>query len=255
MASVIVTTSAFGTDQVIERGQLYFVPIVADAGGSGIEIRRELFPKEPFPLKELNDVIHKHQLTAVYSAPEQIWNEDGRLNMEGITATIQEGVLIGTSIIKMPLGNYRSDHSDLQLLKHILGEYNLEGSGILFTVENDQTYCGGRIEKLLEFLTRCKENDVPVKMTFDIGNWTWTDTNMFEAAEQMKEYVVYIHCKHVEQKAGINLTLPLPSAMNAAWRELLSVFPADIPRAIEFPLNGSDITDTTAEYVQLLAHA
>lgn len=255
MASVIVTTSAFGADQVMERGQLHFVPIVADAGGNGIEIRRELFANEPFPLKELRDVIHKHQLTAVYSAPEQIWEEDGKLNSEGIRATIQEGVSIGTSIIKMPLGDYRPDHSDLQLLKHILGEYNLHDSGIQFTVENDQTFCGGRIEKLREFLTRCKENDVPVKMTFDIGNWIWTDTNRFDAAEQMKEYVVYIHCKHVVQISGINETLPLPSALHSEWRQLLSMFPSDIPRAIEFPLNGSDITDTTAEYVQLLAHA
>lgn len=255
MASVFVTTSAFGVDQVMERGQLYYVPIVADAGGNGIEIRRELFANEPFTLKELNDVIHKHQLTAVYSAPDQIWKEDGNLNSEGIKAIIQEGVLIGTSIIKMPLGNYMPGYSDLQLLKHIIEAYNLHDSSIQFTVENDQTFCGGRIEKLREFFTRCKENDVPVKMTFDIGNWTWTDTNMFEAAEQMKPYVVYIHCKHVVQKSGINHTLPLPSAMNAAWRELLSVFPADIPRAIEFPLNGSDITDTAAKYIQLLTHA
>ncbi|KRE34981.1 sugar phosphate isomerase/epimerase family protein [Paenibacillus sp. Soil522] len=255
MAAVIVTTSAFGADQVMERGQLYFVPIVADAGGNGIEIRRELFANEPFPLEELKAVIHKYRLTAVYSAPEQIWKEDGKLNLEGIRATIQEGVLIGTSIIKMPLGNYRPDHSDLQLLKRILGEYNFHDSGIQFTVENDQTFCGGRIERLREFLARCKVNDIPVKMTFDIGNWAWTDTNTFEAAEQMKPYVVYIHCKHVEQQSGINQTLPLPTALNAAWRKLLSVFPPDIPRAIEFPLNGSDITGTTAKYIQLLTHA
>lgn len=255
MATVIVTASAFGSDQVIERGQLYFIPIVADAGGNGIEIRRELFANEPFPLQELKDLIHKYQLTAVYSAPEGIWKEDGHLNSEGMRTTIREGVLIGTSIIKMPLGNYIPNHSDLQLLKHTLEEYKLLDSNIQFTVENDQTYWGGRIENLRAFLNNCKENHVPVKMTFDIGNWKWTDTNVFEAAEQMKEYVVYIHCKHVEQKSGINHTLPLPTASDAVWRKLLSLFPSDIPRAIEFPIIGSDITDTTAKYIQLLTRA
>lgn len=249
---IIVTTSAFGLDKVMELGQAYFIPIVAGAGGNGIEIRRELFTNQPYPLQEIQYLIKQYQLTAVYSAPETIWKEDGIVNQIGLQNAIQEGISIGSVLIKMPLGSYIPNESDLQSLHEILRDYRLQDRGIQFTVENDQTACGGCIENLDRFLANCKSNDVPVKMTFDIGNWHWTGTNVFEAAEQMKEFVVYIHCKHVEEIQGKHHTLPLPSSHNAAWRELLDILPTDIPRAIEFPLEGNDFTGTAAEYIQLL---
>lgn len=252
---IIVTTSAFGSDKVIGLGQAYFIPIVAGAGGNGIEIRRELFANQPFPLQEIQNLIKQYQLTAVYSAPETIWKEDGIVNQIGLQNAIQEGISIGSVLIKMPLGNYMPNDSDLQSLHQILRDYRLQDKGIQFTVENDQTACGGRIENLDRFLANCKSNSVPVKMTFDIGNWQWTGTNVFEAAGQMKEYVVYIHCKHVEENYGKHHTVPLPSSRDAAWRELLAILPTDIPRAIEFPLEGNDFTGTAAtaaKYIQLL---
>ncbi|VEA71012.1 Uncharacterised protein [Serratia rubidaea] len=41
---VIVVTGAYGTDTVQQRGgQAAMLPIIADAGADGVEIRRELF--------------------------------------------------------------------------------------------------------------------------------------------------------------------------------------------------------------------
>ncbi|MNR43627.1 hypothetical protein D3C85_1622680 [compost metagenome] len=56
----------------------------------------------------------------------------------------------------------------------------------------------------------------------------------------------------MEENYGKHHTLPLPSSLDSAWRELLAILPTDIPRAIEFPLEGKDFTGTAAEYIQLL---
>jgi sugar phosphate isomerase/epimerase len=250
---IVVTANAFGTEKVIELGQSYFVPIVSAAGGSGIEIRRELFIDFPFPLQDLAKLITRHSLTAVYSAPDPVWLHDGSLNESVIQDVIQEGIVLGSSILKMSLGNYDESYSNMQSLYHTLKPFSLNDRGIQFTVENDQTAKGGNLENIARFLADCRSSQVPVKMTFDIGNWKWTNTNVFQAATQLKEDVVYIHCKHVVELSGLNHSLPLPEDKNSPWRMLLSLFSSEIPRAIEFPIKGGDLTQRTAKYVHLLA--
>ncbi|MBD4638020.1 sugar phosphate isomerase/epimerase, partial [Xanthomonas citri pv. citri] len=39
---------------------------------------------------------------------------------------------------------------------------------------------------------------------------------------------------------------------DSRWRDLLNQLPADAPRGIEFPLEGTDLTAVTRHYVNLL---
>ncbi|SDI67902.1 sugar phosphate isomerase/epimerase family protein [Paenibacillus naphthalenovorans] len=253
MTSVIVTTSAFGADKVKSLGQHYFIPVVAQAGGSGIEIRREFFANPPYPLQELREMLRQYPLITVYSAPVPLWNSDGQLNVLDLPVILEEGVTLGAQYIKVSLGHYNPQQSDIIQLKHLLEEFDLGHRGIQFTVENDQTPWGGTIENLHRFFTSCRAHHVPVGMTFDIGNWHWTRSDRFEAAEKLKDSVVYVHCKHVESLRGELHTVPLPSDPGEDWRALLFMFDKDIPRAIEFPIEGENLTETAAGYIKLIA--
>ena len=46
MSPVLVAASAYGASRVRQLGQSHFIDVVADAGGAGIEIRRELFTSD-----------------------------------------------------------------------------------------------------------------------------------------------------------------------------------------------------------------
>ncbi|RBW68465.1 sugar phosphate isomerase/epimerase family protein [Bacillus taeanensis] len=252
MNTVIVPTSVYGAEEVLEKGQDYFVPIIAQAGSMGIEIRRELFPKGELPLKKLRNVIKEKELFSVYSAPVEVWKQNGELNKEVLKGIFSEAVDLGVNIVKFSLGNYRYDCSNMTELKALLADCRLEDYELTFTIENDQTSYGGSIEKLSNFFENAAVFSVPVKMTFDIGNWQYSGEEVSEAVKALAGYVTYVHCKHVESKDGKLMTLPLPVDEKAAWREILLYFPNDIPKAIEFPIPD---TERTKEYVALVENA
>jgi sugar phosphate isomerase/epimerase len=253
MHSVIVTTSAFGAIEVQNKGQENYVSLIANAGGDGIEIRQELFTKEQPNLANLRTLIERRELLTVYSSPVEIWRANGELNESALKRILQEGIELGAFMVKTSLGNFQPGKSDLLLLKKLLLESNMVAMGLTFTVENDQTKHGGNLSVLLSFLSSCKELAVPVRMTFDIGNWHWSGEDALRAARSLSEYVVYVHCKHVHLLNGKWVTFPLPLEEEASWRDLLAIFPDDTMRGIEFPLTGEDVEETTSHYVKLLA--
>lgn len=254
MNNVFITTSAFGSDAVIEKGQGFYFPIIAKAGVDGVEVRKELFSKKDISLTELRRLIEEKKLISVYSVPLTIWKHNGELNEEHIKLAVKEAMELGARFVKFSLGEFNSDISSITQLKKILIELDIEKHDLQITVENDQTKCGGNVKNLNEFLKHCLSNAVPMGMTFDIGNWNWSGEDAYDAAITLAKYVVYIHCKHVELKLNELVTLPLPKENNSKWRDILSVLPLDVPRAIEFPICGQNLEQVTNEYVQLLAN-
>jgi hypothetical protein len=79
---IIVVTGAYGTDTVQQLGgQTALLPIIADAGADGVEIRRELFSAQELEnLPALAQAIEQQQLFAVYSAPEALFTPQHTLN-------------------------------------------------------------------------------------------------------------------------------------------------------------------------------
>jgi 2-dehydro-3-deoxygluconokinase len=194
-------------------------------------------------------------LFSVYSVPLNIWKENGELNEQVIRTAINRAVELGAKFVKLSLGGYDPLKSNVNGLKELLLELDIENQKLQVTVENDQTCFGGNVRNLYEFLEQCSVNGVPVGMTFDIGNWSWTGEDAYKAAETLGKYVVYIHCKHAEFNSSEWITLPLPSGENSKWRDILSILPKDVPRAIEFPIHGENLEQVTGEYVKLLANA
>lgn len=252
MSEVFITTSAFGPDNVILNGQEYYVTIAAESGASGVEFRRELYTKNHKSIGELGNLIRSKNLIAVYSAPIHLWTVDGELNEKYIRNAVVEAYELDAKIIKFSLGNYE-EHSDLNALRNLIAGFYRESKRLTFTVENDQTKDGGGVYNLHRFFEACLEKNIPISMTFDIGNWSFVGEDAFKAAEVLQKYVVYIHAKHVENQQSNLVTLPLPEDLSAEWRKILNILPKHVPRAIEFPVEGGNLIEKTKEYIKLLS--
>lgn len=255
MAQVLTTTASLGA-AIAGRGMDECAAMASRAGCSGLEVRRELFEALP-DFRQLGRQIEKHGLFCVYSAPVELWLENGQLNKAELDAIIPEALAAGARFVKTSLGHYRPGRSHPDELKRYWRRRVPEESVLKLTVENDQTAHGGKADLLLQFLRDVREQGLEMGMTFDTGNWSWTGEDALVAAGLLAPFVVYIHLKHVEQQAAGRVTLPLPAEDGCLWRQLLALLPKDVPRTIEFPLadDEGDTTRALAYYTGLIATA
>ena len=242
---IMVVTAAYGAEQVRQAGgQRAMLPVIAGAGADGVEIRRELFSADELNrLAELAADIERRGLLVCYSAPEALFAADGALNPH-LSDLLQEAQTLNALWLKLSLGHFRHNQQ-LDELRHILSD-----SGMALVVENDQTDCG-QLAPMQRFKASCRVNQLPVTLTFDMGNWLWVGDSPEEAARHLAPAVSYIHVKAAEPHHAHFRAVP-PDEAPARWLALLDNLPADAPRGIEFPLVGHDLTAVTRRYVNLL---
>lgn len=234
---IIIVTAAYGHQKVAELGgQQALLPIVAEAGADGVEIRRELLAESELQrLPQLAEAIAEHRLKAFYSVPDALFADDGAVNPQ-LDRYLQEAEQLRAQRLKLSLGAWRPDR-----------ETALETRGIRLVVENDQTEYG-RLDAIAPFFAR---QHATSGMTFDMGNWLWTGDDALAAARLLARHVSYIHVKAAIPHGDSWRAIALDEADNG-WRELLKLLPGDVPRGIEFPLQGDDLTAVTRHYVDLL---
>ncbi|WP_257348794.1 sugar phosphate isomerase/epimerase family protein [Pseudalkalibacillus decolorationis] len=250
MENIIVTLNSFDTKEVMKKGQGHFLPLIAQSGAKGAEIRKELFADERFSLKTLREEIEELNLFSIYSAPVELYDQLGNINEEAIKLIVSEAVKLGATIVKFSLGHYDPQSSSTDHLKELLTTLQIEKHQLVVTIENDQTEHGGNLKRIQHFFKETMKREVPVKMTFDVGNWMYTGEDVWLATKALSEYVVYLHFKHVEHHDNKLVTLSLPEQDSSGWRKLIQSFPNDILRAIEFPLQDQEVS----RYVSLLAN-
>jgi 2-dehydro-3-deoxygluconokinase len=248
MSAVLVATSAYSAGMVRQLGQTHFIDMIAGAGAAGIEIRRELFTSDLPDLVRMGERIAARGLVSVYSAPIELWQEDGALAHDVLHEAMLEADRLGARYLKVSLGHYASDAHLRALATY------LEMAPVPLLVENDQTRHGGQIDSMRRFLADSAGVGIPVGMTFDIGNWHWAGADPFAAAELLAPYVRYVHCKAVSKEGGRLIAVPVSEA-DPDWRRLFSYFAPGVQRAIEFPLAGTDLEAVTRRYIDLLEAA
>jgi sugar phosphate isomerase/epimerase len=243
---VSISLSSYGADLVRQRGQGSFIDVLAAAGATRIEWREELLTVED--PAQLADATQAQGLESVYSSPMELWLAgQSKPNPELISA-LQRAQAFGAKWLKVSLG-YFTDNSDLQTLSRVLGK-----SAVQLLVENDQTLHGGRIEPFQRFFTEIEQHKLPVKMTFDIGNWHWQDQSAASAARLLGRHVGYVHCKAVSRRADGKLVAMPPAASDLhLWEQLLRHMAQGVMRAAEYPLQGDDLVQLTTEHVATLA--
>ncbi|MBK5534375.1 TIM barrel protein [Pseudomonas sp. TH08] len=244
---VSISLSSYGADLVRQRGQGSFIEVLASAGANRIEWREELLTREePAQLAEASQF---HGLQSIYSSPTELWLAgQARPNPELITA-LQQAEAFGSKWLKVSLG-YFTDNNDLQALAE-----RLQHSPVQLLVENDQTLHGGRIEPFQRFFAAVEQHNLPIKMTFDIGNWQWQDQSAASAARLLGRYVGYVHCKAVARRADGKLVAVPPAVSDLhLWEQLLRHMAQGVMRAAEYPLQGDDLVELTRKHVAALAH-
>lgn len=242
---IIIVTAAYGHQKVNSLGgQQALLPMIAAAGADGVEIRRELLDEQARKqLPMLAAALADYQLTTFYSAPDALFLPDGSLNPQ-LAICLQEAEQLHAQLLKMPLGHYRPGSSDSVALKQLLA-----ASPVHLVVENDQTECG-TLAAMSTFF-QGDESRTSGGMTFDMANWLWVGEDARTAAQHLGRYVSYIHVKAATPHQDSWRAIALDEA-DDQWRELLALLPNDVPRGIEFPLEGEDLEAVTRHYVNLL---
>ncbi|WP_339545939.1 sugar phosphate isomerase/epimerase family protein [Pseudomonas sp. RA_35y_Pfl2_P32] len=243
---VSISLSSYGADLVRQVGQLAFVEVLAKAGAQRIEWREELLTSED--PRELAQAIEQQGLEAVFSSPLELWVAGRSQPNPLLAATLKRAHSFGARWLKVSLG-YFTDNNDLHSLAACLAEHSVQ-----LLVENDQTLHGGRIEPFQRFFAQVEHHGLPVRMTFDIGNWLWQDQSAATAARLLGRHVAYVHCKAVTRRADSKLVAIPPAADDLQqWEQLLQHMAPGISRAAEYPLQADDLQQLTTEHVAVLA--
>ncbi|VVO00849.1 sugar phosphate isomerase/epimerase family protein [Pseudomonas fluorescens] len=243
---VSISLSSYGADLVRQRGQLAFVEVLARAGATRIEWREELLTAED--PRELARAIEQQGLEAVFSSPLELWVAGRWQPNPLLAATLKRAQSFGAKWLKVSLG-YFTDNNDLDSLAACLAQHPVQ-----LLVENDQTIRGGRIEPFQRFFAQVEQHQLPVQMTFDIGNWHWQDQSAATAARLLGRHVGYVHCKAVTRRADSKLVAipPGPDDLHQ-WEQLLRHMTQGVTRAAEYPLQADDLLQLTTEHVAVLA--
>jgi hypothetical protein len=241
MSPVLISLSSFGAAEVGRHGQSWCAQLALAAGADSVEVRGELLRDPASELPSLKG------LASVYSSPEGLWAEGGWLDSAALGRGIAAADTLGARRLKMSIGDFRTaSHGSLWGLKVQLAETRVE-----LLVENDQTVSGGSLPALLRFFDAADRAGVPLGMTFDMGNWHWVGECPLQAAGALGRQVRYVHCKGAQRLPAKWVAVPLADSA-APWRAVLRALPADVPRAIEYPLAGDDLLAVTRDQVALV---
>jgi sugar phosphate isomerase/epimerase len=244
---VSISLSSYGADLVRQRGQGSFIEVLAAAGATRIEWREELLIDED--PRQLAEDTQSQGLESIYSSPMELWLAGQSKPNPDLRATLERAQTFGAKWLKVSLG-YFTDNNDLLALDRVLAQ-----SPVQLLVENDQTLHGGRIEPFQRFFGEVEQHNLPIKMTFDIGNWHWQDQSAASAARLLGRHVGYVHCKAVTRRADGKLVAIPPTASDVhEWEQLLRHMAQGVMRAAEYPLQGDDLIQLTTEHVATLAH-
>ncbi|WP_416352155.1 sugar phosphate isomerase/epimerase family protein [Variovorax sp. LG9.2] len=238
MSTVLVSLSSFGAAEVGRHGQLWYAQLAKSAGADSVEVRGEMLRDAATELPALAG------LASVYSSPEGLWAEGGWLDSAALGRGIAAATTLGAKRLKMSIGDFRaSSHGSLWGLKVQLSETRIE-----LLIENDQTVSAGSLPALMTFFNAAETAGISLGMTFDMGNWHYVGECPIEAAKALGKRVRYVHCKGVQRLPAKWVAVPLAESA-APWRALFRVLPADVPRAIEYPLTGDDLLAVAREQI------
>lgn len=234
MSTVFIPLNAFSNEFGLQEDIDYYISLIAKSHADGIEIRRELLDSSSIKneIKKISTRLKDCSLFTVYSAPVPLWKEDHSFNEETLTTIFEECKLLQAPWLKLPLGHFHNENSNIDALSLFLQKY----SSIELLIENDQTIEGGKIKNLFAFFKRVDKSKLPIKMTFDIGNWIYLEEQPLEAAELFAPYVCYYHLKKVMGQNNQLVAVPISIEENPIWKTVDEKYFSNLAKALEFPL-------------------
>ena len=246
LPAVLISLSSFGAAEVRRHGQLWFATLCAQAGADGVEVRGELLRQPSDELPPLAALARERGLALVYSSPDGLFDDDGEFDNAGFKSAVVNARLLGAPRLKMAIGGFDPAKSRFDLLAQRVAE-----CGIELLIENDQNAMAGSLSAITAFLLAARAAGCPLRMTFDMGNWHWVGEDPLQCAAALAPQVAYVHCKGVQREPRQWIAVPMMRSA-AAWRAVLRALPHEVPRAIEYPLQGDDLLAVTREQIALV---
>ncbi|HEC8324228.1 TPA: xylose isomerase [Providencia rettgeri] len=242
---IIVVTAAYGAQTVKQLGgQQALFDIIQNSHADGAEIRQELLlPSDNF--SDIAKGLQSRQLTAVYSVPDTLFQQQAPIEIHQLRLYLEQAQSFNAQILKLSLGDLPEQY-DLSEVINLLNQYTTQ-----LVIENDQTEVGGHIAPLERFFADVKAQNLPIKMAFDMANWHWQQEDPLKAAHIFAPQVAYIHVKACQLRGNKRIAVALDDS-DGTWKEVLNALPNNVPRGIEFPLEGHDLRAVTEYYVSLL---
>lgn len=207
----------------------YFEQLKA-LGFSFVEIRREYLRDLEDELDATADKAAEAGLYLYYSVPASLFL-GGQLNPE-LTTYFKEADRLESRQVKLTLGDLPASlEAAFQQLREVLEEWK----DITLSIENDQTVEAGSAKVLADFAAKASSSNVPLKLTFDTGNFVYIGENPEEAAYLLRDFTGYIHLKNVAIPAAGRIDLALFETGDFDLKRVLEAFRKATPAAIEYP--------------------
>lgn len=237
MSRLIGVNTLVFNEELLEgkKKQWEYLKDIKELGFSFVEIRREFIRDLESEFKETKKQASALNLPLFYSVPSVLF-ESGKINPQ-LKQYFKEVVEMGASQIKLTLGQYEGfSPGIIHKLKGIMEEF----PKIQLSIENDQSRDGGSPEKLSALIVTAHEKKLPLKITFDTGNFVYIQEDSEKAAHVLQDFVHYIHIKNVKrnQKGELELAHFETGVVNIP--NVLSSFPEGVPAAIEYPCGSKD---------------
>jgi sugar phosphate isomerase/epimerase len=209
--------------------------IASEAGFDGFEVRHELLPLtlSSTEIQAIHQQLQQFPMAPTYSKPFSLF-QNGRFEPVFIQQTLAEARSFGCRRIKFSAIGVAFDEQEFVGLPELCTLLHREATDIVVTVENDQSMASGDLLLWERFFARTTALACPIKMTFDLANWTCADTDAVEAAKRLGRYVEYIHVKSVERQGNRWASVPISQA--SISHPAFAFLPTSAPRALEFPL-------------------
>jgi hypothetical protein len=249
MSKIVIPLNSYSQTEITLADHLTFFQEIRDSGAYGVELRRELLSQQTPTLEWIRENIGS-DLFIVYSAPLPLLRDNGSFNEEDLDHIYEEARTVKANWIKLSLGNYNEEVSDLREVKAFIERQNQKRHKIQLLVENDQTLAGGNPQRFKRFFEQAERQALSIKMTFDIGNWLYTGQDPFEAWEDLSSYVIYLHLKQVIQGEGPLETVPLSLEARSEWLPFVKAVPNECVIALEFPISPLQKTKVYVEMVK-----
>lgn len=226
MKSIVLNLLVFNQEFLAGKSQKELVEKAVLLGFDKIEVRREYFRDLKSEIPEIKQLVDTHGIELFYSVPEEVF-VNGTIN-SNLVDYLKEANEMSAQHIKWNIGDYAHFTGNLAELSP------LTEMGVNVTIENDQTNTSGKIKAIQTFMKAVSNEGLKIGYVYDLGNWRFVGEDEEVAAEQLKQYVTYIHVKDVESVEGQPVAAGLDKG-DINWRQVLQVLPQDVPVAIEYP--------------------
>lgn len=235
MSRELVLNFLVFADKVANGGrQKELLQEASDLGFQQVEIRREYFQNIDEEIPVIQSEAERLNLQLFYSVPDEVY-VNGNINRK-LNQYLKEAKQMGVKHIKWNIGDFDGNlHEDE--LKALLDE------GVAISIENDQTQTSGTIDAIDVYMKAIKQAGLDIGYVYDLGNWRFVGEDEVKAAEELKDYVRYIHVKDVRYEGQKPQAAGLDHG-DIDWRKVLQLLPQDVPVAIEYP------TTTDAEILE-----